>query len=304
MIRFLTILLCLPLIHCVESAEERLPLQKESDTLRKASVDISKDIVVLKGKIEGAKINGTGKLALDKPGIHTVKLSTQGLHEISVSYRLGEYSMPFVDWVGELALDQYWEIRIMDKGTDYAEVENESCPETLIRSRLRKVKLLYQLNRPLIHFFKNMPVDLDMVEHTQKSESFVFQPFMDTVFPQLVLHHQRITALEDWKLRLKPLLERATQGTELSLQDFVDAGFPRGADSKCESGVGWERARAWFYSFWMRRHADGTFDHVVHMMEVFIEDGSFTGIANEFSDSSAGEIFGDFDEDNEHYSDH
>ena len=54
----------------------------------------------------------------------------------------------------------------------------------------------------------------------------------------------------------------------------------------------------------MRRHADGTFDQVVRVMESFTDDGSFIDIANEFSDRSTGEVFGDFDEDDELYSDH
>ena len=152
----------------------------------------------------------------------------------------------------------------MDEG--YENYFDNACPSVFTREHLRRAKAVYELNKPVLNFFKNIVPRASAAKHR------LLEPFIATIVPELIIHHQQIVALADWEDRLAALRTGRKPRTSF-LQDFVDAGFQAGLDSDCE-GIGWDETRAWFYGFWMRRHADGTLPLVERLMATLVgQDG-------------------------------
>ena len=255
-----SITLCLGLLSCVETPEERTAFKKEVEALRLATEVLPGEIARLKAELEATKKSDGDAFSLSGVNEHALSLPPNALRNLNLEYKARKYDTSFLDWAADQSLLQYpiYETIRMDEG--YENYFDNACPSVFTREHLHRAKAIYQLNGPVLKFLKNL------IPNTGAARHRFLEPFIATLVPDLIIHHQQIVAFADWEEKLSKLYLKAEAGELPSLQDFVDAGFPAGPNSECEEGVGWDETRAWFYGFWMRRHADGTFKQVERLL--------------------------------------
>ena len=262
--RLISIALCFALLGCVESPEERTAFKKEVEAIRLATEVLPGEIARLKAELQAAQEPNRSPLSLSGVNEHTLEVRPNALRNLSLGEKSSGLGISFLDWATDQSLLQYpiYETMRMDEG--YENYFDNACPSVFTREHLRRAKAVYELNKPVLNFFKNIVPRASAAKHR------LLEPFIATIVPELIIHHQQIVALADWEDRLAKLYAQAETGALPSLQDFVDAGFQAGLDSDCEKGIGWDETRAWFYGFWMRRHADGTLPLVERLMATLV----------------------------------
>ena len=275
--RFICITLCLSLFGCVESPEERTAFKKEVEALKLATEVLPGEIARLKAELQATQKPQESALSLSGVNTHTLKVRPNALRSLNLEYKADQYDTSFLDWAADQSLLQYpiYNSIRMDEGFELQ--FHEGCYETFVREHLGRAKAVYALNAPVLKFFKNLMPTRSAAKHR------LLKPFIQTLVPQLIVHHQQILAFADWEARLSKLYTKAEAGELPSLQDFVDAGFPAGPSSECEPGIGWDETRAWFYGFWMRRHADGTFNHVARLLRILTNHEGLSVVARQHS---------------------
>ena len=99
----------------------------------------------------------------------------------------------------------------MDEG--YENYFDNACPSVFTREHLHRAKAIYQLNGPVLRFLKNLVPNASAARHR------LLEPFIATLVPELIIHHQQIVGYADWEERLSKLYVRAEAGELPSLQD-------------------------------------------------------------------------------------
>ena len=72
------------------------------------------------------------------------------LRNLSLGEKSSGLGISFLDWATDQSLLQYpiYETMRMDEGIDNA------CPSVFTREHLRRAKAVYELNKPVLNFFK------------------------------------------------------------------------------------------------------------------------------------------------------
>ena len=149
----------------------------------------------------------------------------------------------------------------MDEG--YENYFDDACPSVFTREHLRRAKAVYELNKPVLNFFKNI------VPRAKLLSTSTLEPFIATIVPELIVHHQQIAALADWEDRLAKLYAQAEMAHFLPCKTLSMPAFKLDSTPTARRVLaGTRHARG--FTAGCGYHADGTLPLVERLMATLV----------------------------------